>query len=287
MKYARILSMTAMAGVLFTLVATAQAQQTKQGVATVVRIKGEARYSLGDGNWHPLVVGKILSAGAILQTAHDAWVDMVLGKTIEMPQAAPVPDRIGLAPDALERGMVDYKPAAEQNMVRMTSDCTLAIDKLTVSDTGLEAVSDTELNLTHGRIYCTVKKLTASSKYLVKIPNGIAGVRGTVFGIGADGWCACWVNSLLLSFLDANGNPSVIVISAGNMFNPQTGQSTPLPPDLVSLFTQIYDALRTTYVEVVSFEFDGTRCYISPTRGTPPWWNHHHGGGGGGGGGGF
>jgi hypothetical protein len=224
------------------------------------------------------VVGKILSAGAVIQTGHDSYVDMVLGKSVEMPQAAPVPDRISPAPDSNLRGMIDYKPSVQQNMVRLTTDCTLAIDKLTVSDTGLDTVSDTELNLTHGRVFCTVKKLSPSSQYLVKIPNGIAGVRGTIFGIGADGWCACYLNSVLLSFLSANGSPSVIVISGGNMFNPQTGQSTPLPPDLISLFTQIYNALATSYLEVVSFEFDGTTCYISPCRGTP---NAGSGGGGG------
>src|ERR1700683_2412221 len=141
MKYARILIATAVCAVLCALATTALAQTTKQGIATIVRIQGEARYSLGDGSWHPLVVGKILSAGAVIQTGHDSYVDMVLGKSVEMPQAAPVPDRISPAPDSNLRGMIDYKPSVQQNMVRLTTDCTLAIDKLTVSDTGLDHVS--------------------------------------------------------------------------------------------------------------------------------------------------
>ena len=276
-------------GSMLTLVLAASAQTFRPGVATVVRIEGEARYSLGDGNWHPLVVGKILSPGAVLQTAHDATVDMVLGKTVEMPQAAQWPNRIGLAPDANIRGLIDYRPAAEQNMVRLTGDTMLAIDKLTVADTGLDRVSDTELDLKQGRIYCSVKKLSAASQYLVKIPNGIAGVRGCVFVIDASGWCAVIPDPLepsahkgvlLLSIIGANGAPTTLQVDEGNQFTPQTGQITPVPPDLLNLYRQVARALCTVYVEIVSFLYDWTLCFISPTSG------HFAGGGGGGGGGG-
>ena len=98
-----------------------------------------------------------------------------------MPQAEPVPDRVTLAADSDVRGYVSYKPSAEQNAIRMTGDTVLAIDKLTVSDTGVDSVSDTELDLRQGGIYNSVKKLSGASQYLIKIPNGIAGVRGTLF----------------------------------------------------------------------------------------------------------
>jgi hypothetical protein len=63
----------------------------------------------------------------------------------------------------------------EQNVVRLSGGTTLKIDTLTVSDTGADTVSDTELDLQAGRIFASVKKLSDTSKYLVKIPNGIAG----------------------------------------------------------------------------------------------------------------
>lgn len=261
-----------MCGTMLVLAVAASAQTLKPGVATIVRIQGEARYSLGDGNWHPLVVGKIFSAGAVIQTAHDATVDMVLGKTVEMPQAAPWPDRIGPAPDANIRGLIDYKPSVEQNMVRMTGDTMLAIDKLTVSDMGVDTVSDTELDLKQGRIFCSVKKLSAASQYLVKIPNGIAGVRGTLFEIDASGWCAVLKNSLLLSIVGPNGAPVTHLVGEGSQFDPQTGQISPLPPELLSLLRQMATALDTVYVEIVSFTYDRTFCFISPISG-------HHGGG--------
>ena len=95
-----------------------------------------------------------------------------------MPQARIAPDRIAPAADAPVRGMVTYTPAAEQNAIRMTSGTTLKIDKLTISDTGVDTVSDTELDLQKGRIFANVKKLSPASQYLIKIPTGIAGVRG-------------------------------------------------------------------------------------------------------------
>ncbi len=256
-----------MCGTMLVLAVAASAQTLRPGVATIVRIQGEARYSLGDGNWHPLVVGKILSAGAVIQTAHDAIVDIVLGRTVEMPQAAQWPDRIGPAPDANIRGMIDYKPSVEQNMVRMMGDTMLAIDKLTVSDTGLDTVSDTELDLKQGRIFASVKKLSAASEYLVKIPNGIAGVRGTLFEIDASGWCAVLKNSVLLSIIGPNGVPMTYLVGEGSQFNPQTGQISPLPPDLFNLLQQIATALDTVYLEIVSFAYDRTFCFISPTTG--------------------
>jgi hypothetical protein len=254
-------------GAILALAVAASAQSLQPGVATIVRIQGEARYTLGDGNWHPLVVGKQLSAGAVIETRHDASVDMVLGKTVEMPQAAPVPDRIGPAPDANVRGLIDYKPSVEQNMIRMTGNTMLAIDKLTISDTGLDAVSDTELDLWQGRIFCSVKKLSAASQYLVKIPNGIAGVRGTLFAIDASGRCAVLKNSVLIALTGPHNIATTYLVGEGNQFDPKTDQISPLPPDSLNVLQQIATALDTAYVEIVSFAHDGTFSFISPTSG--------------------
>jgi len=254
-------------GTMLVLAAAVSAQPLKPGVATIVRIQGEARYTLRDGNWYPLVVGKTLGAGAVIETLPGATVDMVLGKTIAMPQAAPVPDRIGPAPDPMVRGFVAYKPSVQQNMVRMTGGTMLAIDKLTISDTGLDTVSDTELDLWKGRIFCSVKKLSAASQYLVKIPNGIAGVRGTLFEIDASGWCAVLKNSVGLAIVGPDNIANTYIIGEGNQFDPKTGQVSPVPSELHELLTQSADALDTAYVLILSYAYDGTFCFISPTSG--------------------
>ena len=276
MKYVQTLVFAAICGFVLTLVAGATAQSIQPGVITVVRIVGEARYSLGDGKWHPLVAGKILAAGAVIQTGHDATVDIILGQKILMPQADPVPDRVSQAADSDVRGFVSYRPSAEQNAVRMTGDTMLAIDKLTVSDTGVDTVSDTELDLRQGRIYCSVKKISGASQYLVKLPNGIAGVRGSLVVFDASGYCAAFQHSIVLSIIGPDGKPETVVVGEGTRFDPQTGKTSPLPPGLTAELHQVFDVLRTLYYGNVNFTFDRTQCHISPTRGRPGgghgWW---------------
>jgi len=256
----------AICGCFLTLAASATAQSIKPGVATVVRISGDARYTLGDGKWHPLVAGKILAAGSVIQTGPDATVDIVLGKSVMMPQSS-APDRISEASDPNVRGFVSYKPSAEQNTIRMTSETVLAIDKLTVSDTGVDSVSDTELDLRQGGIYNSVKKLSGASQYLIKIPNGIAGVRGTLFYISATGACSVFKNSVVLSVIGADGKPATVVVGEGNQFNPQSGQTSPLPPGLITQMDQTFRSLRTMFFGIVNFTYDRTQCHISPTSG--------------------
>jgi hypothetical protein len=267
MKHVQTLVFAAICGFVLTLAAGASAQSIQPGVVTVVRIVGEARYSLGDGKWHPLMAGKILAAGAVIQTGDDATVDIVLGKKILMPQADPLPDRISLAADSDVRGFVSYRPSAEQNAVRMMGDTVLAIDKLTVSDTGVDTVSDTELDLRQGRIYCSVKKLSGASQYLIKIPNGIAGVRGTLFVIDASGYVGVLKNSVVLSIIGPDGKPITVVVGEGSQFDPKNGLITPLAAGLTAELDQIITALRTLYGGDVNFTFDRTLCHISPTQG--------------------
>jgi len=268
MKNIQALVFMAVCSSVLALTSGASAQSTiHPGVATVVRISGDAKYSLGDGKWHPLVAGKILAAGSVIQTGPDTTVDIILGKRVLMPQANMVPDRISQAADADVRGLVTYKPSAEQNTVRMMENTVLAIDKLTVSDTGVDSVSDTELDLRQGAIYNSVKKLSGASQYLIKIPNGIAGVRGTLFYIDATGKCAAFKNAVVLSIIGSNGRPETVVVGEGFQFNPQSGQTSPFPPGMNTQMDQVFAALRTTYWEIVNFTFDWTRCHISPTSG--------------------
>ena len=170
--------------------------------------------------WHPLVAGKILQAGSIISTKPDAVVDVVLGKQVAMPQTASVPDRVSPAADAPVRGMISCQPAVEQNIVRLSGGTTLKIDTLTISDTGVDTVSDTELDLQAGRIFASVKKLSDDSKYLVKIPNGIAGVRGTKFTLDSDGSAACIEHSVWLAFGGSGGTPTTVEVGQGTQYDP-------------------------------------------------------------------
>src|SRR5580704_17209613 len=80
-------------------VLSASAQPIKQGFVTVVRVQGDLPYSLGQNQpQHPLVAGKYLAPGSIIFTKENAIADIVLGKSVDLPQAAWTPDRITPAP---------------------------------------------------------------------------------------------------------------------------------------------------------------------------------------------
>jgi len=285
MKFAQAFLCAAVCGFLFSLHTNAVAQSagTKPGYVTVVRIVGEARYAKSlnpkPDDWHPLTVGQTLQAGSILQTAANATVDLVLGDKI-LHQIDSIPDKVAPAADAPVRGLDSYKATAQQNVIRMQEGTVLAVDKLTIANTGIDAVSDTELDLREGTIFGNVKKLSSSSQYFIKIPSGIAGVRGTTFVISANGAITDVQGSMVLSTVGPNG-PTTVVLGPGDQYNPATGQVTHLTPQ------QFAQAMRTaveviTVVEgIITFADDHTIIYISPTHGRPPFVPPgHHGGGG-------
>ena len=165
-------------------------------------------------------------------------------------------------------GSISCKPSVEQNIVRLSGETTLKIDTLTVSDTGVDTVSDTELDLQAGRIFASVKKLSDTSKYLVKIPNGIAGVRGTKFSLGADGSTACIEHAVWLAFGGAGGAPTTVEVAQGTQYDPATGQSQPISPESLKLLNEIATAAGTTYLELISYAVNKAQwTFISPTTG--------------------
>jgi hypothetical protein len=270
MKKLQTLLAAAMCGAIISAAISASAQTA--GYGTVVRTVGVASYSLGDNNWHPLLAGKYLPVGAIIRTGHNGVVDIVLGKSVEMPASTIQPDRISYAPDSPVRGMVGYKPAVEQNVVRLTPNTTLGIDKLTITDTGADTVSDTELNLKEGKIFASVKKITGDSQYLIKLPKGIAGVRGTTFSISADGTVAVFESKgggVVLSLVQPNGETKTFLVTPGLLLDPVTGLPSPVPFELLQMMNGVFTSLQTIYFQVVDFSFDHTKVYVSPTQGGP------------------
>src|SRR5581483_10812721 len=215
MKFVQALICAAVCGVAFSFGAVAHAQ-TKPGYATVVRITGEARYSKGNNEWFPLVVGQTLQEGSIIQSARDSSVDVVLGE--KMPDHFPAsgdhtaqPAAPTALPEDSVRGYTAFQATAEQNVIHLGPNTVLAVDKLTIGNTGVDAVSDTELDLRQGTIFGNVKKLSAASQYLIKVPNGIAGVRGTTFSMSATGAITIVQGSMVLSIMGPNGQPMTVV----------------------------------------------------------------------------
>jgi ferric-dicitrate binding protein FerR (iron transport regulator) len=209
-------------------VGATQAQAAAETSQAIVRgVRGTANYSLDRGaNWKPLKVGTGLKQNSIIRTAPGATVDLFLG---------------------------DNGP-----VVRVTEDTTMGIDRLTIDKAGPEKVIETQLDLRNGRILGNVKKLAQTSKYEVKTPQGVAGIRGTRYDIRADGTVTVIEGQVVVVYV-VNGQTSTVTVNAGETARPplvaggppQLGPAT--PGEIQFANTQINEAteisMRTVTTE--------------------------------------
>jgi hypothetical protein len=127
----------------FLLAASAQAVPM---LAKVRSITGTATYSTNGGPAQPLKVGNTFSSGTTIKTGPASSVDLSM-------------DRAGL--------------------IRITENTILQLDKLSASETGADTAVDVEVGLPDGDMYFDVNKMSKGSRYEIKMPTGVAGIRGT------------------------------------------------------------------------------------------------------------
>ena len=230
----RILNSLIACGVALAMGSTLVAQSTDQVAAKVIRLKGAAQYKIGDGDWRPLKFGDVVRQGTVIQTAGNSRVDLLLGAAAAATVRPVVSD------------IMTYQPTAEQNVVRMWENTLMGIDKLTEVQTGADVVSETQLDLKAGHISGSVKKMSAASKYEVKLPIGVAGIRGTVYDISAEGLAKVLSGSVVLAYTGPNGKTLTQVITGMQMFDARTGVLTPLPEtDKTGLSSQVQPVVVT------------------------------------------
>lgn len=187
----------ALAAALLGIVATEAAPV--QNRAEVRAVRGTANYSTDRGaNWKKLNVGTRLGEHSVVRTAPGSTVDLFLG---------------------------DNGP-----VVRVTEDSTLGIDRLNSENMGGgEKVIETQLDLRSGRILGNVKKLAAASKYEVKTPVGVAGIRGTKYDIRADGTVAVTEGTVVVVYI-VGGQPTTVTVPAGFVSHPPTTPGAQVQP---------------------------------------------------------
>jgi hypothetical protein len=182
----------------FALCASTQAE-TKHNRAVVRAIHGSgAQVSSNKGQtWAPAKVGQFLGANSVIKTASDTTADLFLG---------------------------DNGP-----VVRVTPDTSVGIDKLDLENTGIEKVIETQLDLRSGRILGSVKKMAAASKYEVKTPVGVAGIRGTEYSIDARGKVTIVTGAAVVVYVvDGNILPPVNVGAGQTVTPPPPGAREPV-----------------------------------------------------------
>lgn len=131
---------------------TATAQAATPGAAQVKKVVGKADFTDAKGGGQ-IKEGDILMQGATIITGAGSYVDLFLG--------------------------------VNGDSLRVEADSTLTLNKLDYTK-GVETVINTELDVKKGAAVANVvKKLSKASKYEIKTPAGVAGIRGTVLRAGA------------------------------------------------------------------------------------------------------
>lgn len=201
----------ALAVVAFASTASLQAApEQKQAVVRAVR--GTANYSTDAGaNWKKLSVGAKLNQNSTIRTAPGSSVDLFLG--------------------------------ANGPVVRVTEATTMGIDKLTAENTGAETVIETQLDLRNGRILGNVKKLAAASKYEVKTPQGVCGIRGTRYDIRADGTVTVVEGTVIVVYVLGGQPQAPVTVNQGQTVRPPTQQGQ-APAVVAATPAEIQDATQ-------------------------------------------
>jgi hypothetical protein len=183
-------------GVVLSAVMLIHSAQAATGKAVARTVRGTASYSDQGGDWRPLKTGQALAPGATVKTGVDGQVDLYLG---------------------------DNGPT-----VHLFDSTTLGLDRLNLERTGTDAVVETQLNLTSGTIRGDVRRLSAASKYEVKTPNAVLGVRGTKYQISANGVAHAIEGSIVIVYINPSTQQmSTHTVSAGQSFVPPVNPAAP------------------------------------------------------------
>ncbi len=230
----RAVWLTAMAVVACAI--TAGAADTHQGYAKVRYVVGHAVVSKGGGAWQAVERFMILHPGDIVKTDAKSHVDLMLG---------------------YNNGSVQVTPSSE-----------LALDKLIYTTTGLEVIHDTQLNLRSGVLVGHVNKMTTGSKYEIKTPRGVAGVRGTTYRVAANGDITVTEGTLVQSLVMADGTIKTFTITAGYTLVAATGELRPATPEEIKWANDVAgDALThgSDFVDLEFYRAAEVEPFISPT----------------------
>ncbi len=185
-------------GVGFAAVLAICSAQAATGRAVAQRVQGTASYADQGGEWRPLKTGQALGPGATVKTGVDGSADLFLGDN---------------GPD-----------------VHLFDSTTLGLDRLQIERTGAEAVIETQLNLSAGTIQGFVRKLSAASKYEVKTPNAVVGIRGTPtrYQISANGVVHVKEGAMVVVYINPSTQQmSTHTVGMGQSFIPPVNPAAP------------------------------------------------------------
>lgn len=186
-------------GVAMAAISVAAAVQAADGRAVVDTFRGTAEYAERSGDWQTLTVGKVLGPGSTVRTGAGSQLVLLLG---------------------------DNGPG-----LTLTESTTVGLDRLSIDRTGADVVIETQLDLRAGTILGTVKKLSPASKYEVKTPRTVVGIKATEgptrYQISADGKTVIQEGSVLVVYTRLNLPPTTTTVNTGQTFVPPVSTAAP------------------------------------------------------------
>jgi len=215
------------------------AERSVAGRAEVRAVVGTAAYFTNGGPVRPLREGMVLRSGSTITTAGSSTVDLFLGNSA--------------------------------GVIRLAENSTISLDQLLLKPTGADTVVDVQLNLPDGEMYFNVNKLSKGSRYEIKMPNGVAGIRGTKGSFSSKQVgnlkppVVVLTGTVTFAHVDANGQITIHTLNTPppKFFTAAGGVQT-APPDLVNAVNQ----------QVESFVFGGTGS--PPNRQIEPFISPNH-----------
>jgi hypothetical protein len=219
--------------------------EAKQVTASVRKISGTsgAQVQKAGGEWTALKTNDKLGTGSTIKTGADTTVDVYLNNSV----------------------------------VRIMKDTTITLEKLILDNAGLgEKITQTSLSVKEGQVMGNVKKLAAASKYEIKMPNGVAGIRGTDFQItvtplGGDKFSVS-VTSIQGTIVGSAVNQQNVLVTAiintGETWNPDEATVKILPPEvLTALQNTMHNILIGIIPPPVTTVSVETKVHVEPTTG--------------------
>jgi len=192
-----------LAAVVLLGMATQLPADTQPGKVTVVGKRGTASASAPGGSPAPVLIKDTFGPGTTIKTDKASSVDLSFGRNI--------------------------------GTMRLEESGTLVIDKFTITETGADTVADIQLNLPEGTVLGNVNKLSAASRYEIKVPRGVAGIRGTTLLASAAAYFVLLEGALVYVDVPPGGNPTPYTMQAppAVYFSPLEGIKQ-APADLVN-----------------------------------------------------
>jgi hypothetical protein len=114
--------------------------------------------------------------------------------------------------------------------------------------------------------------MPAGSKYEIKVPNGVAGIRGTTYDLWATGLFRIGNGSGAISIMGADNVLITKPVPGGFEFDPSSGQVNALPPNVIKSLNSLEAQTQVVSApQAILFTDDKTVHHVSNSHG------HHQG----------